>query len=307
MAWLQLIRWKNLLIIFFTQLLAWYCVILPARPIILDIGNFLLLSVSTLLIAAAGYIINDYFDIKIDTINRPNKMVLGKFIPRKQAIIAHICLNAVAVILAALLAAKAHHLHWLGLQLTCILLLWFYSTHFKRQFMSGNIVIALLTAFTILTLVVYEPIVSFHPNAIVGSLPFLVLCLYAYFSFMLTWMREIVKDMEDYKGDAMEGCTTMPIKWGLQASVIFTFVLGALSLLPLLFAIPALYQAHFEILSLYILVGIALPLAGWCLYLGRKATSAHYAMASRILKLIMISGVFSLLIYYFQIYINHGI
>src|ERR1035437_8023658 len=109
MPWLRLIRWKNLLIIFLAQLLAWWCVILPESPKILNPINFLCLSLSTILIAAAGHIINDYFDIKIDSINKPDKVVLETVIPRKQAIISHTALNIIALILAGYVAAQAHH------------------------------------------------------------------------------------------------------------------------------------------------------------------------------------------------------
>ena len=157
MPWLQLIRWQNLLIIFLTQLLAWAFVVLPCSPCILGPVNFLCIALSTLLIAAAGYIINDYFDIRIDTINRPDKVVLEKAIPRKQAIIAHTLLNVIALLLAGYVAAQAHHYEWLLLQAGCTLLLWFYSTDLKKQYLSGNIAVSLLAALTILILLGYEP------------------------------------------------------------------------------------------------------------------------------------------------------
>src|SRR5690606_14241475 len=109
-------------------------------------------SASTVMIAGAGYIINDYFDIRIDNINRPEKMVLERTIPRRMAIIMHTALNLIALFLAGLVARKAGNYSWLLLQLCCTLLLWFYSTHFKRQFATGNIVVSLLTALTIVTL-----------------------------------------------------------------------------------------------------------------------------------------------------------
>ena len=123
MPWLRLIRWKNLLIIFLTQFLVWGCVILPENPKVLVPFNFLLITVSTMLIAAAGYIINDYFDIKIDFINHTEKLILEKVIPRKQAIISHTVLNVIALFLAAIVAMQAHHLEWLFFQATCTVLL----------------------------------------------------------------------------------------------------------------------------------------------------------------------------------------
>ncbi len=302
MAWLRLIRWKNLLIIFLTQLLAWWCIILPQGPMILNPFNFLCISLSTILIAAAGYIINDYFDIKIDSINKPDKVVLERTIPRKQAIISHSILNFIALLLAAYVARQAHHYEWLLMQLACTLLLWFYSTHFKRQYMTGNIVVGLLTALTIAVLFLYEPVIEYEislpSTGTPSSMPVWVLAVFTYFAFMLTWMREIVKDMEDLKGDEAEGCVTMPIKKGLSYATLFTVVLSALVILPLAVAAVALFLKGFLLLSAYVGIFLVLPLIAWSVYLFRGADEAHYNNASHLLKLIMILGVCSLLIYH---------
>ena len=265
MAWLRLIRWKNLLIVLFTQLLVWACVLLPmkqyaATPLLLTPLNLLCIALSTVLIAAAGYIINDYFDIKIDIINRPEKMVLEKRIPRKWGIILHTALNLIGLALAAYVARQAGHYEWLALQLSCTILLWFYSASFKRQFVTGNVVVALLTALTILTLMIYEP--ATHPyitqhyflqiadKKIIN--PVWVLGVYTYFAFMLTWMREIVKDMEDFKGDAEEGCVTMPIKIGLLKSARFSQLLGILAITPLIIGSIKLCNKEWWALGIYI-------------------------------------------------------
>ena len=313
MAWLRLIRWKNLLIVFFTQLLAWACVLLPMKqytdtPLLLTPFNLLCLALSTVLIAAAGYIINDYFDIKIDIINRPEKMILEKSIPRKWGIILHTLLNLIGLALAAYVARQAGHYEWLALQLCCTILLWFYSASFKRQFITGNVVVALLTALTILTLMVYEP--AMHPYITQNYFlqtpqkwiinPVWVLGVYTYFAFMLTWMREIVKDMEDFKGDAEEGCVTMPIKIGLLKSARFAQLLGILAITPLIIGSIKLCNKEWWTLGIYMIVAVLVPLALWIITVNNKATKDHYAKASRNLKFIMLTGIGSLLIYYFQ-------
>ncbi len=301
MSWLQLIRWKNLVIIFLTQLIVWWSVILPGAPKVLNLFNFLCLSLSTVLIAAAGYIINDYFDIKIDLINRPEKVMLEKTIPRKQAIISHTVLNLIALALAGFVAVRAHHYEWLLVQVGCTLLLWFYSTDFKRQFVTGNIVISLLTACTILTFVIYEPGILWGRQGHILSTPGWILLVYAYFAFMLTWMREVVKDMEDFIGDEAEGCKTMPVKKGLEFSGSFVLGLAVLAIFPLAVGSIILYRPRLFLLSAY-LVLLILTIVTWCVFLKRGATPQHYSSASRGLKVVMLLGICSLLIYHLQLF-----
>ncbi len=300
MAWFRLIRFKNLLIVFLTQLLVWYCLIYDNNfsNTAGQISKFLLLSFSTVLIAAAGYIINDYFDIKIDIINRPGKVVLERTIPLKAAIIAHVILNGIGLALAGIVAYSAHHLEWVSLQVACIVLLWFYSTDFKRQFVTGNVVIALLTALTIITFVVYRPAFSYS-SVNDGMAPISVMYIYALFAFALTWIREIVKDMEDFKGDAEGGCVTMPIKMGLKFSTVFTQILGGITLTGLIGISCYLLLAPYSLLGIYAIAFTCVPLALWCIFINKAHTSEHYHKASRWLKIIMLTGLGSLIPYHF--------
>lgn len=316
MAWLTLIRWKNLVIVLLTQLLAWYCLIYGtaryfAKPGFLDFKNFFHLLLSTLMITAAGYIINDYFDIKIDNINKPAKMVLVNKIPLRVAIITHAALNILALGFCFVVAAHGGHFSWMLLQLACITLLWFYSTHFKRRFAIGNIVVALLTALTIAVLVLYEPmmysylgqpaIIHFYRDDSYLN-PVWVAAAYCLFAFMLTWMREIVKDMEDIKGDEAEGCKTMPVIIGLERSVKITRVLGIFTILMLLGLIYPLYIVRYHFLSIYTGLLLVVPLIAWLFFLPRHKTPEHFHSASRWLKIIMLAGICSLIVYNFHVF-----
>mgnify|MGYP002071885751 CR=1 FL=1 len=311
-AWLALIRWKNLLIILITQLVVWACVIVPVSKLwkgvpalLLTPLHFSMLATSTVLIAAAGYIINDYFDIRIDLINKPDKMVLETHIPRRMAIIMHSVFNVIALLLAGYVAHQRSAYEWLLLQFFCTVLLWFYSTQFKRKFMIGNVVVALLTALTIATLVAYEPamhlfikkpIFEKESSGLLHLNPLALLSMYAFFAFLLTWMREIVKDMEDIKGDAKEGCETMPIRWGLKKTAGFTQALGIVALLPLLLSSIALLQTTHYILGGYVTVTLIVPLVYWLFSLQKKATTEHYARCSKQLKWMMVAGIGTLII-----------
>ncbi len=329
--WLSLVRWPNLLIVALTQWVAWWTIIAPSGGLVqvLTPAGFAMLCLSTVLIAAAGYIINDYFDIRIDVINKPDKVILERLIPRRAAIKVHWLFNGLALMLAAAVALPAGHPEWLLLQLFCIGLLWRYSTTWKRRFMIGNVIVALMTALTIVALIVYEPrLTDFSAGMIPGwhipALPsgflslhngFLALLLFSMFAFLLTWMREIVKDMEDFKGDEAEGCVTMPIRWGLLRSSRMVQALGGVTILLLLLAWlatvlvltpfssggelprdPGRFPGASYILAGYILLALIVPLAAWIVRLPRGATQRHYHKASRQLKWIMVLGIVMLLI-----------
>lgn len=314
MAWLRLIRWTNLLIIFATQFLVWFCVLKPIEglkgtTLFLNEKNFLLLSLSTIFIAAAGYIINDYFDVKIDNINRPEKMVLDKIIPRKHAIIVHSLLNIIAVFIAIILAWETGHLSAILLQVFCTGLLWFYSTKFKQKFAIGNVVVAVLTSLSIVVILLYEPMLQAYctqpifiifSNEKVLPNPVWVLAVYAFFAFILTWMREAVKDMEDFIGDEAEGCVTMPIVWGLKKTAFFTITLAIVALIPLLIVAIKLLLIGELIFGLYLLGAVILPIISFLFILPQKTTKEHYHSISRLLKFIMVTGICSLIIFYFE-------
>lgn len=304
---MRLVRWPNLLIIFFTQAAVWLCVVQPYSAA-LDLPHVALLSLSTVAIAAAGYLINDYFDIRIDAVNHPEKFILEKKIHRRIAIILHSVLNALGLFLAVIVARHGGSYWPVLLHITCTALLWFYSTHFKQRFMVGNVVVALLTALAVLVLLFYEPVLkqmlmlpalSNWVNNRTTVNPAYLIAGYAYFAFVLTWMREVVKDMEDIRGDSAEGCDTMPIRWGLLRSSRFTQALGLLAIAPLAYGAARLVLAgvHTLPLGLYLFAAVVGPLAVWTARLTAKASTTHYTRASRWLKIIMVLGVGFLFLY----------
>ena len=158
-----------------------------------------------------------------------------------------------------------------------------------------------------MVLVVYQPALQYNEPHLSnnqlntpGSLP---MCFgYAFFAFMLTWMREIVKDMEDYKGDEEQGCVTMPIKMGLQYSVRFIKALNVITVASLAFATAYFICVQNFFLGVYLLVMIIIPLIAWSRFLSKANTQHHYHSASRWLKIIMLSGISSLIIYHFKAY-----
>ena len=165
--------------------------------------------------------------------------------------------------------------------------------------MSGNVVVALLTALTIVVLMLYEPAIHYYAlqsyfiSTSKGLLPnpVWVLGIYAYFAFMLTWMREIAKDMEDFKGDIQTGCKTMPIQWGIITSKVFTFFLIVITMGLLLYTGLKLYKFHYYQLIYYIIGFLLFPLSFLLFLIIKASTSKDFKTASLLLKFIMLSGI----------------
>ena len=208
---------------------------------------FSVLLLSTLLIAAAGYIINDYFDVKTDKINRPETVVVDVSIKRRWAMIFHIIFSATGLLLGAYIAVRCHSLKLLSFQILSIILLWFYSTSFKKQLLTGNLVVSLLTAAIPVMPMAYDYYLSAQTN---GSMLFTVPLVhklvvivigYAGFAFLTSFAREVIKDMEDYEGDIQTGCRTMPIVWGIITSKAVAFFVILITMGLLLIAGVKLY------------------------------------------------------------------
>jgi 4-hydroxybenzoate polyprenyltransferase len=149
-AFFRLVRWPNLVFIALTQALFYSCIYLPLYHEQIT-GKLTFLIIASVLIAAAGYIINDYFDLNIDQVNKPQKNVVDKVIHRRWAIIWHLVLSFAGIISTAL-GVGLRHWYLVLANVACVALLWFYSTSFKRQLLLGNVIISLLTAWTILIL-----------------------------------------------------------------------------------------------------------------------------------------------------------
>ncbi len=298
-AFFKLIRIENLLIIAVTQICIKYLVLAPLNEYSKFTPFLFIVSlVSTLLIAAAGYIINDYFDVKTDKINRPNTVVVDVSIKRRWAMLFHIALNAIGLLLGLYLALKCNQLKLVTVQIVSILLLWFYSTHFKKQLLIGNIIVSLLTAIIPLMPMVYDyylsgPIDPFTRMLLAPYLnrfPIIVLA-YAAFAFLMSFAREVIKDMEDYKGDAQTGCKTMPIVWGMITSKVVTFFTILITIGLLLLASLKFYKEN-QLIAVYYIFGLlVIPLILLIIQTVRAKTSAHFKTASLLLKFVMLFGI----------------
>lgn len=266
----RLTRAWNLVIIIFAQYFtAWF---------LLDVYVFtdwrlFVLAVSTALIAAGGYVINDYYDVKIDFINNPGRVVVGKSIPRRHAILLHGALSIAGIALGVLLS------WWIvAVNIFSVALLWLYSNLLKRLPFVGNLAVAVLTGLSLAILdIVYES-------------PDLLVIIYATFAFFITLVREIIKDMEDLKGDTTYGCKTLPVIWGIRKTKNMVYWILAIFSGTVLF----INLAYVKLPVIYFLMMLFVPLA-WLVQQLRKAdTKRDFAWLSSFCKVIMLLGILSM-------------
>jgi 4-hydroxybenzoate polyprenyltransferase len=310
-AFFKLIRWQNLLIVVLTMVLMRYAVI---APLIGKIGvtliksqglevpmtiqstwiDFLLLVAATVLLTAGGYVINDYFDIKTDLINK-GKVIVGTKIPRRHAMMWHNIFNLTGVAIGFYISWKAGYIMLGTIFLLVSGLLYFYSASYKRQFLIGNLIVAILTAMVPLLVVLYEwpALYRFYKiNAV--SLPDINFILFwvggfALFAFLTTLTREIIKDIEDFDGDIAYGRNTVPVVIGILSAKVVSICL-------IILTVALLYLAWYffinDIITLiYLSALIVLPL----FYIAYKIVVSNNRIqlhkASSIMKLVMVTGI----------------
>ena len=269
-ALLRLTRIWNLIIIGLAQ----YCTagFLISRNT-LDDPRLLILVVSTMMIAAAGYIINDYYDVKIDLINKPERVVIGKGITRRYALLFHTMLSVSGT-------GLGFFLDWrIGLfNFASAFLLWVYSNQLKRLPFIGNFTVALLTGLSIFIVnVLYLP-------------PLALVWVYSLFAFFMTLVREIIKDIEDLHGDDTFGCKTLPIVWGIRRTKLFMYLL-------LSFFTAVVISIHTWVTPLpvtFFLGFLFVPMGLLLAWLVRADTRKDFYRLSQFCKVIMLAGIISM-------------
>lgn len=258
-----------------------------------------LLIVSVVGIAAGGYVINDYFDVKIDRINRPDNLVVTRIISRDTAMHLFYGLTAVGVIAGTVVAWWAHSWTLLFTYVVIPGLLWFYSASYKRMFLVGNLVVAFASAIVPLLVAIanadylhhlYQNALAYSP--IVGEL-YVWTGGFAAFAFLLTWVREIVKDIEDIEGDREMECRTLPIVWGDKvAKIIATILLVVIATLIvyILFAVLPFSHEWKSLPTRYVVFGLIVPILCSIVLLWAANNRTEYHRVQTIIKFAMFMG-----------------
>lgn len=274
-GFLKMSRPVNLVIVAFAQIMTAYFLVETTgsgKSVLLD-PNLYAIILSTVILAAAGYMINDYYDVKIDYVNKPEEVIIGKGMKRRMVLFLHSALNFTGIALGYLVSPKIALINFIA-----AFLLWLYSNSLKRQPFIGNLVVALLTGVTIW-------IVGFYYQK-----SELLVLTYAIFAFFLNLIREIIKDIEDRQGDRKHGCRTLPIVIGFRNTkkVIFVIAIGF---------VCAILIVTFKInnqLLFYYFGGLSLLffLFMYKIYIADR--KAHFTQLSVLSKLLMLTGIMSM-------------
>lgn len=281
----------------------------PQMPLI----HFVLLMLSTVLIAAAGNIINDYFDTRIDRINKPDEVIVGRSVKRRVAMTAHLALSGLGLVLGVFVAWRSELLQWAWIPVFAIGALWTYSTTLKRSFIIGNVVVATLTALVPLTVGLYEipmlaryfespKVIMAHGGQFIMEPSFFLelwywVLAFAAFAFLSTLVRELQKDMADVKGDSAVGCRTVPIVWGMKWAKVLALVHTGLIVAMLLTARSL--ALHDRMSFWYIGVGIIGPLLLSAGFTYNAHSREEFVRAGHLMKAAMVMAVcYALLIQY---------
>ncbi len=273
----SVVRGYNILIIVIAQYLTSIYILSPGKPffsVLFDPNLFIIVLASSLAIAG-GYIINNFYDAEKDLINRPNKTFLDSFISQNTKLSAYFVLNFLSVILASAISFKAviffsSYIFWI----------WFYSHKLKKYPFIGN-----LTA-SILAITPFFAVFIYYQNFA------LVIFVHATFLFLIISMRELVKDLENIKGDLVLDYKTIPVVYGERFSKQILTFLSFFTLIPIY-----LLLTKFEIgyMNFYFLFAVLL-LAVFLFYLWRSSAKLDYMILHAILKLIIVLGTLSIVL-----------
>ncbi|NAS31368.1 ubiquinone biosynthesis protein UbiA [Flavobacteriaceae bacterium R38] len=281
----SVIRGYNLLVIIVAQYLASIYILAPdwrLRDVILD-GNLFSIVAASALAIAGGYIINNFYDAEKDLINRPKKTMLDRLVSQNTKLSTYFVLNFLSVVFASYVSFRA-----VVFFSSYIFGIWFYSHKLKRIPFIGNLTSALLAITPFFAVFIYYK--NFET----------VIFVHATFLFLLISMRELIKDLENIKGDLTHNYRTIPILYGERVSKIVLSCLTLLALIPVYLLIDRFQIGH---MYFYFYISVILLLL-FVFLLWRSKGKKHYLLLHNILKLIIVSGVFGILLIDIDLVLN---
>lgn len=290
MRLLQIIRWKNLVMIALVQMLIkFYLMTLFEITAVLSNWQFVLIVLASILIAAAGYVINDIYDVETDTINKPTKVWIPTYLKEKKAKLLYYLLSLLGFSLGVYVSFSLQSIQSLIWFLIPIFLLYIYAVWAKKVLILGNLLISLLVAYSLLIVVLFETNIITQSDLNFDSLEYIIFFL-AVFAFIITFIREIVKDVEDIEGDKVTGVISIPIKYGIEKTKIIARNLVRI-VMGLIGAIAFMQYVQQPILVGYLVLGVLASLFLFLILLRKAKTPKNFKKLSTLLKIIMLIGV----------------
>ncbi len=273
----SIVRGYNVLAIIIAQYITSVYILapeLPLKKVLFDI-NLLMLVLASATAIASGYIINSFYDSEKDLINRPRKTMLDRLVSQRTKLTTYFILNFISVICASYISFKAvifFSLYIFGI--------WFYSHKLKKYPFVGNFVAATLAVTPFFAVFIYYQ--NFD----------LVIFVHATFLFIIISMRELVKDLENLKGDLTQNYRTIPVVYGNKASKTMLSILSVLTLIPSYLLIVKFDIGYMD----YFFYGSILALIVFIILLWKSNKKIHYVVLHNILKFIIVAGVFSIIL-----------
>lgn len=298
MNYLNLIRYQNLVFVALAQVFIKYGLFQPfGVDTALTNFSFTLLVIATICIAAAGNIINDIYDVEIDKVNKPNKVLIGKRISERNANRLFVLFNIAGVAIGFYLANSIGKPSFAALFIVFSALLYLYASYLKGILLIGNLLVSALVAMSLIIVALFDLFPAITPqNQATQSAVFKIVLHYALFAFFINFIREIVKDLQDINGDKKGGINTLPIALGRKRTISIVFLLGVFMTLGVVFYMyENLYNQ--QTLLLYFLFAIVAPLLYFCIKSWDADSPKEYGFLSKLLKIIMFLGICSIPLY----------
>jgi len=273
-------------------------------PLALTDWQFNLLVLSTVLIAAGGYVINNIFDQETDLVNNPKKVIVGVSISETKAYNIYLALTSSGVVTGFYLANVIAKPSFAAIFILIAATLHLYATSLKQMMLIGNIVIALLLAFSVIIIGVFDlfPVTTIANKQQMG-LFFSILIDFAVFAFIINLLREMLKDIEDFEGDNREGMNTFPIFIGKKNAVKILFGLSFIPLIVILFYINQ-YLIDLLFVTFYMLLFVCVPLLFFTVKIWNASSKQEFHFLSLLLKWILFFGIFSIVVINYNIKYN---
>ena len=299
MNYLKLIRYQNLLMLALMQFIFRYGFLeLQNIPLALASWQYILLVLATVCIAAGGYIINNIFDVETDSENKPENVIVGKFISETKAYNFYIGFTVIGVTIGFYLSNVINKPSFASIFIVIAATLYFYATSLKQSLLIGNFIVALLLSFSVIIIGIFDlfPITNQENRPVMGLL-FSILLDYAIFAFIINFIREIVKDLQDMEGDFNQGMNTLPIVFGIKKTTKLVFGLSFIPVILILNYINTnLFSSDLIYGTLYGLVFILAPLLYFTIKIWSATKTQDFHHLSTVLKWILFFGILSIVV-----------